>query len=187
MSLQLKSLPWEYEAYQQIIEETEQSFTPAYMHGMTWSILITLGEKGMSNIPFFQKLTDEERALFKNLYDISTQQLQDENMGIDLLLPDDEVSLSYRLETLIDWCEGFLQGIQLADTFQPNVVSLPKAQAILKDIDAMRELHCDEVSTEENERYYCELIEFIRVAVLLLEVSLHEPPDTVIEKGPLLH
>lgn len=187
MSIQQENLPWEYGVYQQLFEKTSQSFTPAYMHGLAWAILITVTEKGMVQIPFFQGLTPEELGLFKNLYEVSTLQLRDPEMGIVLLLPEDNAPLSYRLEALVDWCEGFLHGIQLAETCRPDCVALPESREILKDIEEISGLHCDEISTQDNERHYLELIEFMRVAVLLLEASLNQPPVVLPESMPIYH
>lgn len=182
-----EALPWEYKAYQQLCDATSPSFTPAYLHGLAWSIFVTVGEKGLVQIPFFQKWMPDELALFKNLMAVSATQKEDPNVGIQLLLPEDEASMSHRLEALVDWCEGFLQGMQLAEASCVRVVNLPSVQEIIKDIEAISGLRCDEVSTEDNERYYIELVEFVRVAILLIEANINEPQDVFQEKVQIYH
>ena len=88
------NLPWEYGVYQQLFEETSDAFTPAYMHGLAWAILITVGEKEMMQIPFFKGMTPDELGLLTQLIQASTKQLNDQNIGISLLLPEDKAPLT---------------------------------------------------------------------------------------------
>lgn len=185
--MQQDKIPFQYEAYQQRVDEMTPTFTPAYMHGLIWAMLVSFGEEPLTAVPFFQKLSEDELALFDQLYADSLSQMQDVGIVISLLLPLDETPLSYRLEALSDWCEGFLEGIQIAEATGSDLTLSQNSLDIVKDIESISSLNADEVSTEENEKYYLELVEFLRVAVLLLAETQDEPTEVQTEEARILH
>ncbi len=81
------------------------------------------------------------------------------------LLPPDEVALQERVAALAAWCSGFLYGIGRSGSLgQPR----GDLDEILRDLGeiARAAVHGDEVS-EDAERDYAELVEFVRAAVQL--------------------
>lgn len=187
MSIQQANIPFHYEAYLQLAEEMSPHFTPAYMHGMVWAMLAVFGESGFQDNPFFKKLNENEWALFQKLFQESVKQTQHPEQEVQLLLPCDESPLSQRLEALRDWCEGFLQGLQLIDTSGKQLALPPSCNEIVSDIENISGISCDEVSTKENEAAYMELVEYLRVAVMLLIENQSDATLKDTEETAFLH
>lgn len=91
--------------------------------------------------------------------------LGDADLRFDLLLPDENAPLGDRLDALAAWCSGFLSGYGLAggqsDHLDEDGVSGLGDLAAIADLDPDSE----EVEAEDN---YAELVEYVRVVVLLL-------------------
>lgn len=91
--------------------------------------------------------------------------LGDADLRFDLLLPDEEELLADRLDALAAWCSGFLSGFGLAGG-QSDHLDEDGASG-LGDLAAIADLNpeTEEVDAEDN---YAELVEYVRVVVLLL-------------------
>ncbi|MGD9592809.1 MAG: UPF0149 family protein, partial [Candidatus Berkiella sp.] len=103
--------------------------------------------------------------LFNALLVNSAQNLAQEH-NLILLLPQDDESLAVRIEGMRSWCEGFIDGVHKA-----NVASnllCPLIKEVIDDIVQLRSVSTDVIENEENEKDYTEIVEFIRVSVLLI-------------------
>lgn len=91
--------------------------------------------------------------------------LGDADLRFDLLLPDEDAPLADRLDALAAWSSGFLSGFGLAGGQSDHLDE--DGVAGLSDLAAIADLDPDsrEVDAEEN---YAELVEYVRVVVLLL-------------------
>lgn len=91
--------------------------------------------------------------------------LGDAELRFDLLLPEADAALPERLDALAAWCSGFLSGFGLAggraETLDADGASGLVDLAAIADLDA----HSSESDAEES---YAELVEYVRVAVLLM-------------------
>lgn len=103
-------------------------------------------------------------------------QLNDESLGFELLLPDDEQSLLERTRELGRWTAGFLYGLALGgireDTQLPESVG-----EVVKDFYEIS--NADFVRTrkgDEDETAYMEIVEYVRMSVLLLYAELQSMP-----------
>lgn len=100
-------------------------------------------------------------------------ELLDSDMRFEPLLPDVERSVAERANALLDWCRGYLGGIGLA----PAGAALPwsiDAREILGDfarIAASPPLGNGD-DQDEDEADLMELLEYVRVGVLLLQAEL---------------
>lgn len=107
--------------------------------------------------------------------------LADIGLGFGPLLPDATVPLRLRTAALADWCGGLLGGVGLAggSTRQPLH---PEAVEIPHDLGAISQASFPAVrASEADEQDYAELVEFVRVAVMLLREHLRRPAA---EPGP---
>jgi yecA family protein len=103
------------------------------------------------------------------IYTITAAALEDEEFDFHPLLPDDEVDIAERTESLGVWCRGFLAGFAHASAgIDKSAVALHKDSAeILKDFANIAQAGVDEDETEdEAEGSYMELVEYLRFAVL---------------------
>lgn len=105
-------------------------------------------------------------------------QLADEEMGLELWLPDDEQSLESRTEALAQWCNGFMASLGADPERQLETLSKEAGEAL----SDLQEIARAEVGVggsgddrEEEEQAFAEIVEYIRVAVLMLREDLRGP------------
>jgi len=132
----------------------------------TWmtDILGTESTEHGSGIPgeLVDLLTDLQRA--------TVAQLGDPELGFQLFLPDDACRLRQRTEALAQWCQGFIYGVgvsELPDGWAKQSMNrefLEDLSAIAKAVSAQ--------SDEQEETAFVELVEYIRVGVMLLRTEL---------------
>ncbi|MEF3193418.1 MAG: UPF0149 family protein [Halothiobacillaceae bacterium] len=113
----------------------------------------------------------------RELYAETVGSLADVTGVFALMLPDDDASLEERAEALHDWCQGFLYGYGVAGGRAPE--KLPEEAAeILRDIHQFAQANFDlGENDEEDEQAYSDLVEYLRVGVLLLHETLHPRPE----------
>jgi len=110
----------------------------------------------------------EARQLTGALYDYTRQGLSDPTLDFQLVLPDDDVAIDERTRALGEWCQGFLGG--LAEGGLRDLDALPgELPEITHDLVEIAQAGQFEVSGgEEDEGAYVELVEYVRMAVLLM-------------------
>lgn len=93
--------------------------------------------------------------------------LADGAMALELLLPAEERSLRERADAVLEWIRGLLYGLGLAG-LAPERLS-PAGREALTDLLEITRLDLDALSGDEaDELALAEVIEFLRVAVMLL-------------------
>jgi uncharacterized protein YgfB (UPF0149 family) len=91
-----------------------------------------------------------------------------------LMLPDDDYELSERLEALVLWARGFLEGVSISASERLN--SAPKdLQEILQDLVEICQLDTRIDPSEEGEREFFEVSEYVRIGVLNLYAEFNQP------------
>jgi uncharacterized protein YgfB (UPF0149 family) len=121
--------------------------------------------------------TAELTAVLSELFESTSLQLDDEDMGFELWLPDDEELLEERTICLAQWCEGFLAGLASRGEFE--ALSEEAAEAIddLQQI-AEAELTSNEDQEQENEEEevaLAEISEYVRVVALMMREEFRGP------------
>lgn len=131
---------------------------------VAWENLITGGDTVAAP-------TKEE---LHTLYNTSGQQLKEFLFDLQLLLPEDEDDLTSRAEALTLWCQGFLTGLKFINI--PIVGREPSdTTEAIDDLIEIAKLNYEQViSTEEDEAAYVELVEYVRMAVILIYQNIHE-------------
>jgi uncharacterized protein YgfB (UPF0149 family) len=129
------------------------------------------------------KLIHEVQTMLRELFSMTVSQLNDAELRFFLLLPADHQALSRRADALGRWCEGFLFGLSLGGLNQRH--RLPaEAQEFLRDLGDIARVGFDtEEAEDRDEVAYMEIVEYIRVGVLLLHHVLWPP----VVKPPSLH
>lgn len=106
----------------------------------------------------------------------STQaQMDDEALGFQPLLPSDSEPLSVRARALGRWAEGFLLGLGLGGIGAERKFA-PEVSEALRDLAEISRVELDAEAGEENEAAYAELVEYVRMAALLVRESLLPKP-----------
>jgi len=118
------------------------------------------------------------------IHQLSVEQMNDNEIEFELMLPDDDEELASRVEALGNWCQGFVYGLSLGgireDTELPedsrelikDIVEISRAGYVADD-EAEAELNAsmDDVS-EEDEVAFMEVSEYVRMGVLLIYEEL---------------
>ncbi|QWU98735.1 UPF0149 family protein [Francisella salimarina] len=105
----------------------------------------------------------------KKLYDYTKSQFDEKGLTFDLFLPEDEEELTYKAEALTYWIKGFLSGVGLFGLNFENSKDKEVKEAIN---DLMQISYMDYEALEDNdecEQDFIELLEYTKVAVLLID------------------
>lgn len=93
--------------------------------------------------------------------------LDDPDLRFQPLLPTDEADMATRVQTLADWSTGFLGGFGLTGVGEREGLSDDAGDA-LRDLDRIAHFGFEPGEDEEDEIAFSEILEYVRVAVLLL-------------------
>ena len=106
-------------------------------------------------------------ATLASLYQFTQQQFESDDLVLDMLLASDRAAFNDRINSLSAWVQGYISGLGL---FSIEINSLSaEAQEALQDLLDISRLRVDEENPEEvDEKAFVELVEFIKVAVLLI-------------------
>lgn len=101
------------------------------------------------------------------------------------LLPDDETGLADRTDALGEWCQGFLFGLGLAGaSLKPDELS-DETGEVLRDLGQIANAGFEGEDSEEDERAYAEIVEYVRVGVQMLYEELQAPAPQMPPSGTL--
>lgn len=114
-------------------------------------------------------------ARLSELFEATAKQLGDEQMRIALWLPPDEDPLEDRTLALGRWCTGFLAGLGSGGELGSGSLSEEVSEA-LQDLEqiARAEIGGGE-ENEEEEAALAEIIEYVRVVMLMIRDELGPP------------
>ena len=169
----------DYEQIEYALSRVESPYTPEDCHGMLCAMLIVNNSlrcnRWLDEIctltQYNQPNVLEERDTLQALYDHTRQELNDALLDFSLLVPDDINTLSGRVAALKKWCEGFLFGLALAGV--KDMSQLPEDSfEVLKDIVTISQASEDDEEDEMNEVAYNDILEYIRVGILLINEEL---------------
>lgn len=115
------------------------------------------------------------------LYDFYRQTLnalQSGELDFQLLLPEDDDSLSERVENLGSWCQGFLTGFGLAGSALKIDEELAEG---LRDISAIAQVGADEDEPESSENDFFSICEYVRL--LAVEIFWNHNADVTASRA----
>ena len=107
----------------------------------------------------------------ENLLQETVQNLYGGQGGFDLLLVDDEQALPLRVQSLADWCRGFLIGLLNNEEFAIDQLGGDTAE-IARDMIAISQAEAG-VHGEDDEWDFAEVEEYVRVGVQLIFEEMH--------------
>jgi len=116
-------------------------------------------------------LAAEQLGVLEQLFEHTREQLGNEEMSFELLLPDDVDDFGMRLLALSGWCQGFLYGFGVGGASVEDSLD-DESRECLSDLLEISKLGHDEETSDETEQQYFEIVEHVRVATLLLNESL---------------
>lgn len=116
-------------------------------------------------------------AVMTDLWEKTGKQFEDEDLGFELWLPDDDEPLEERTASLAQWCSGFLAGLGSSGQLQNLSDDAREAIEDLQQI-ARAELSPDSEdgqASEEEEQAYTEIVEYVRVVALTMREEFRGP------------
>jgi uncharacterized protein YgfB (UPF0149 family) len=124
---------------------------------------------------------DNVRQALIGLQEMVKQELTGDDMAVVLLLPGDDESLTDRTTAMGQWCQGFLIGFA-----RVGGQSLSEdARDVLQDLAAIAQIQDTLEESEDGESDYMEVMEYLRVAPLLLFTEFNKKAEP--EAKPSLH
>lgn len=123
----------------------------------------TVGTSGSADAEAWEELS--------HLYRVTLGQLQEEGFTFALLLPGDDQPLQLRAEAMTEWCQGFLYGLAAGGVEDTQVLP-EEVREITEDIVEISRASADGDEGEPGETAYTELIEYLRVGVILIFETL---------------
>ena len=124
---------------------------------------------------------DNVRQALIGLQEMVKQELTGDDMVVVLLLPGDDESLTARTAAMGQWCQGFLIGFA-----RVGGQSLSEdARDVLQDLAAIAQIQDTLEESEDGESDYMEVMEYLRVAPLLLFTEFNKKAEP--EAKPSLH
>ena len=122
-----------------------------------------------------EAFNNENGQLLIELYHFSLKQLQSFEFDLFVLLPDDNATIAERSEAIGAWCQGLLTGLAMAEAGIRDDAP-EELEETLNDLTKITLIDYDDAdNTEENEMAYMEVVEFVRMATLLVHSVLNTP------------
>lgn len=121
------------------------------------------------------ELTEAIKQAVVGLQEMINKELGDGSVTATLLLPTDDEPLADRLQAMIDWSSGFLSGFGgVKQDQQPS----KEVRELLEDLVSLTQLETTIAPEDEarSEGDYMELVEFLRLAPLLVATELKSKP-----------
>ncbi len=122
-------------------------------------------------------------TVLSSVFETTGQMLREEDYAFQLLLPDDDALFEARVNAFAEWCQGFIAGLNLMNIHFKKKYT-PEVDEALQDLIKFSCLAIDPSDAEgsnENEAALIELVEYARIAVMLLhahqDMLLPTPPE----------
>ncbi|PPD32375.1 MAG: YecA family protein [Methylomonas sp.] len=170
-----------YQAVNTVLEKYDADMGAAEAHGIAVGMLCVELKADVQNWLhelFVEQndLTAEDQTIMVDLFERSRELLdpETEEFSFDLLLPDDDESLSEQVEALRVWCQGFLFGVGYAHTS----AEWPGDSAeVMRDLIELTKIDSD-VDGDDDEAALIEIHEYLRAAVLTVRDQFAESKNT---------
>jgi len=168
-----------FEQTQAALQTEEFAITTPELHGFLCGVLsidisyplhksIAVLAPDYENVVLSETLNAQLNAFYEHV----KSQMTDPQLQLTLMIPDDEdIDLSTRVNALAAWCDCYLYG--LANAGLRDASQLPQdTLEIVQDLSRIAQLDGADTGEEEEELSYVELMEYVRMAVLLVAEEL---------------
>ncbi|MDH4656080.1 YecA family protein [Pseudomonas sp. JS3066] len=167
-----------YNAFAALLASAGQPVSPAELHGMLLGR--SCAGAGFEPEPWLEDAAellgsapqDNLRQALIGLQEMVKSELTGTEMAVVLLLPSDDAPLAERAAALGQWCQGFLGGFGL--TAREGALS-GEAVEVLQDLASIAQVQSALEESDDGESDYMEVMEYLRVAPLLLFAECARP------------
>ncbi len=123
------------------------------------------------------KACELELKQLVSLVDITLHQLKSVSFDLHLLLPEDEEPLDVRAKALSLWCQGYSDALLNLEINIEAIESEEARDAFFHITEFASIDYNYTVVTEEDEKAYAEVYEYVRMAVLMIYTEINEGRD----------
>ncbi|WAG78819.1 YecA family protein [Metapseudomonas furukawaii] len=178
-----------YNAFAALLAASGQPVSPAELHGLLLGR--SCAGAGFEPGPWLEDAAellgaepqDSLRQALIGLQEMVKGELTGSEMAVILLLPGDDAPLAERATALGQWCQGFLGGFGI--TAREGALS-GEAVEVLQDLASIAQVQSALEDSDDGESDYMEVMEYLRVAPLLLFAECARPTTPAAAK-PSLH
>jgi len=163
----------------------------AECHGVLCGILCASGSSDMQRWVrhLFEarlenrELTANSLKLLHDVHQCTLEEINHETLEFTLLLPDQAESMDVRISGLADWCSGFSLGLIMGGLNDKMLVT-DHVKEFVEDVQYISDASFSEPEENSNqaERSFTEIEEYVRMGVLLLNEELQP-----ISQKPTIH
>ncbi len=175
----------DYPSLNSALQRIAVDISPAELHGQLCGLLCSRPDLDLQqwlteSVPELisarqqgDALAAEAAGLLEQLFLDTDADIQDRDLGFQLFLSDDSVDLNQRLIELAEWCTGFLLGLAMGGIKEYK--GLPgDIPELMEDLVEISRAGSYELQDEdEDENAYVELLEYVRMGVMLIRMELH--------------
>ena len=179
-----EALPCSHAELDRILQAAGAGSGAAEAHGLLCGLICAGGS--VAGSVWLEHLLGENNTLSAAAQDCSEtlatlqkairHQFNDESLGFMLLLPHDDESLALRTRALSRWCEGFLYGLALGGIRDDAPLPHDSAEIIRDFYDISHAGFSSGQADDADEAAYLEIVEYVRMCVLLVHEELHPLP-----------
>ncbi|MHB1370943.1 MAG: YecA/YgfB family protein [Pseudomonadaceae bacterium] len=167
-----------YAAFATLLSGSAQTVSPAELHGLLLGRSCAGADFAVE--PWLADAADllgempegSVRQALIGLQEMVKGELAGEDIAVVLLLPNDDAPLTERAVALGQWCQGFLAGFGLV---AGDRALSAEAMEVLQDLSAIAQIQDALEESEEGESDYMEVMEYLRVAPVLLFAECAKP------------
>lgn len=175
----------EFERWANIFTAHQAFSHPSELHGLLCGRLVTGTRIEESewlamvceHMGLSQEAAEESAeltAFMNQAYQKTLALLQSADLSFYPLLPDDDYALNQRLEALVAWVRGFLEGMALSAG--SGLGQAPEEiRELIEDMVAISQLSEEEDSGEEAEQQLLEITEYVRLGALAVFTEFNPP------------
>ncbi|SMM98346.1 FIG001590: Putative conserved exported protein precursor [uncultured Candidatus Thioglobus sp.] len=187
--LETTEITIEYDDVKNVLHSLNTDDTPSSAHGILCGFACVKPDLALDDwmnevlvsIDFDNVNEKSAHQQLAQIYNNTLSQLGDATLNFQLLIADENSNIREQADTLIQWCQGFLLGFGLKkiSTNDEDVLEM------IQDISQISQLDGDVLDNEENAQDLNEIIEFVRMGVLLIQETLqpskqdYVSPDTL--------
>jgi len=175
----------DHDQIESILSSLESALGASESHGLLCGLLCSLATQ-RAKARWFSELLDSaglqagqvqsQAAAFVQLDQLFEESLSGINaadFAFELLLPDDTDDVVQRVTALASWCGGFCAGVGFGVDAQRT---LPEdTQELIQDFTAIS--NADPEDSEDDEYALTELLEYVRMGVILVNEELQPAAD----------
>jgi len=169
----------DFDSVQSALEKLGSNVDAAETHGTLCGLLLDKADMAtwlkhtLDDLPDKSDvLATEALTLLKQVFEDSREAMNADDLSFEMILPDESEDFGIQLLALSGWCQGFL--------YAAGVIGLGKnksldelSQECLSDLLEISKLDHRETEGEEAEQQFTEIVEHVRMSVLMLNEAVN--------------